>query len=73
MREHLKMPELRYSEKKIEVDSKHHESEKEKSTIEKNHAIGNLEAENENLKIELATHKDKVKPLDIANDKKAFF
>ena len=59
-------------EKKIEVDSKNHESEKEKLTIEKNHAIGNLEAENENLKIELATHKDKVKQLDIANDKKTF-
>lgn len=72
MREHLKMPELRYSKKKIEVDSKNHESEKEKLTIEKNHAIGNLEAENENLKIELATHKDKVKQLDIANDKKTF-
>ena len=56
----------------MEVDSKNHESEKEKITIEKNHAIGNLEEENENLKIELATHKDKVKQLDIANDKKTF-
>ena len=56
----------------MEVDSKNHESEKEKITIEKNHAIGNLEEENENLKIELATHKDKVKQLDIANDKIIF-
>ena len=56
----------------MEVDSKNHESEEEKITIEKNHAIGNLEAENENLKIELATHKDKVNQLDIANDKIVF-
>ena len=59
-------------EKKIKVDSKNHENEKEKITIEKEKAIRNLETENDNLKIEVANKNDKIKQLDIANDKKEF-
>lgn len=59
-------------EEKIKIDSKNHEKEKRKITSEKDHTINRLEADNENLKIEVAMKSDKIKQLDIANDKKEF-
>jgi hypothetical protein len=59
-------------EEKIKIDSKNHEKEKRKITSEKDRTINRLETDNENLKIEVAMKSDKIKQLDIANDKKEF-
>lgn len=59
-------------EEKIKIDSKNHEKEKRKITSEKDEAVKSLEAENEHLKIEVANKNDKIRQLDIANDKKEF-
>lgn len=57
---------------KIIVDSTNHEKEKRKITPEKEKTVKFLEAENEDLKIEVANKKDKIRQLNIANDKKEF-
>ncbi|XP_048758274.2 golgin subfamily A member 6-like protein 22 [Ostrea edulis] len=59
-------------QEKIKIDSKNHEKEKRKITSEKDQTINRLETDNENLKIEVAMKSDKIKQLDIANDKKEF-
>lgn len=59
-------------EEKIKIDSRNHEKEKRKITSEKDEAVKSLEAENEHLKIEVANKIDKIRQLDIANDKKEF-
>lgn len=59
-------------EAKIKIDSTNHEKEKRKITSEKVEAVKSLEAENEDLKIEVASKSDQIRQLDIANDKKEF-
>lgn len=57
---------------KIIVDSTNHEKEKRKITPEKEKTVKFLEAENEDLKIEVANKNDKIRQLDIAYDKRKF-
>lgn len=57
---------------KIIVDSTNHEKEKRKITSEKEKRVRYLEAENEDLKIEVANRNDKIRQLDMASDKKKF-
>lgn len=56
-------------EAKIKIDSTNHDKEKRKITSEKDEAVKSLEAENEDLKIEVASKSDQIRQLDIAKKK----
>ncbi|XP_078318005.1 uncharacterized protein LOC144620607 [Crassostrea virginica] len=57
-------------ERKIKVDSKNHENEKEKIIKEKDRDISSLEAKNESLLSELDMKTEKIRQLDLSNKKK---
>ncbi|VDI31440.1 Hypothetical predicted protein [Mytilus galloprovincialis] len=55
---------------KIDIDAKNHEKEKESIHREKDGQIEKLKSENDNLKVEMGSITDKIKQLDLANNRK---